>query len=119
MMPPAAATPESRVAAARAAGRDRARAWLEPHDQEKQRHQALVDPVTKVHRDPAHPHADSDRRRPYRLIGVPPRRVRPQQRRDRAPNIANPPPVSVLRKLRTGAAKFRAQAVRPSYSHCV
>src|SRR6185437_3863613 len=30
-----------------------------------------------------------------------------------APSITNAPPVSVLRKLRTGAARFRAQAVRP------
>lgn len=30
-----------------------------------------------------------------------------------APSITIAPPVSVLRKLRTGAARFRAQAVRP------
>ena len=30
-----------------------------------------------------------------------------------APSITNAPPVSVLRKLRTGAARFRAHAVRP------
>src|SRR6185437_14789853 len=30
-----------------------------------------------------------------------------------APSITNAPPVSVLRKLRTGAARLRAQAVRP------
>ncbi len=30
-----------------------------------------------------------------------------------APSITNAPPASVLRKLRTGAARFRAHAVRP------
>src|SRR5450755_1960841 len=32
-----------------------------------------------------------------------------------APSITIAPPSSVLRKLRTGAATFRAQAVRPPY----
>ena len=32
-----------------------------------------------------------------------------------APSMTNAPPASVLRKLRTGAARFLAHAVRPPY----
>ncbi len=56
---------------------------LEPHHQEEERHQALVDPVAQVEGDP--PAADVDRElgRPKRLVRVRPGRVRPDQRRGR------------------------------------
>ena len=57
---------------------------LKPQDHEKQGHQPLIDQVTKVQDDPGTANADHDPRRPCRLIRVKPRRVRPQQRGDRA-----------------------------------
>ena len=56
---------------------------FKPQNQEKQRHQPLIDQVTKIGGDTDTSDTDHDPRRPYRLIGVKPRRVRPQQRSDR------------------------------------
>ena len=56
---------------------------LQAHDQEEDGHQPLVDPDAKVRRDPGAADAHRQRRRPHRLVGVPPRRVRPHQRRHR------------------------------------
>ena len=56
---------------------------LETHDQEEDGHQPFVHPDAKVRRDPRAADAYRQRRRPHGLVGVPPRRVRPHQRRHR------------------------------------
>ena len=57
---------------------------------------------------------DRQRRRPDRLVGVPTTASSPRPaRRPSRPSITAAPPVSVLRKSRTGAARLRAHAVRP------
>ena len=58
---------------------------LEAHDEEEQRHQPLVDPGAQIGGDFHAPHANRELARPHLLVGVPSRRVRPQQRSDRCP----------------------------------
>ena len=87
---------------------------LEPDDEEEERHQALVDPVAQVVRDARSRRAGSTARssRPTRRSPTTASSPTPARRRSRraAPTA---PPVSVLRKSRTGAARLRAHAVRP------
>ena len=63
---------------------------FEADDEKEQRHQTLVDPLAEVHDDPRAPDPDRERRRPHRLVGVPPRRVRPHKRRDRSAQHRHP-----------------------------
>ena len=56
---------------------------LEPDDEEEERHQPLVDPLAQLERDAVVAEADRELGGPDRLVGVRPRRVRPQQGGDR------------------------------------
>ena len=56
---------------------------LEADDEEVEGHQALVDPLAQVVGDARAAEPDRQLRRPDRLVGVRPRRVRPHERRDR------------------------------------
>ena len=56
---------------------------LQSHDEEEERHHALVDPVAKVRGQRRATQPNRERRSPHRFVGVRPRRVGPHQRDDR------------------------------------
>jgi hypothetical protein len=71
--------------------------------QKLQRHRTVVDPMPQIMRNARAADADRERCGPCRLIALRPRRVRPDERRERCPSMTAPPVVCSLRNSRSGA----------------